>query len=205
MKKAPLLIVLALLVFGAASANTSHVSPIQPLVKGGRNSCTASAISKTDRLWLTARHCVIGGLEGATIGGGGVTLVFIGNDDTEDIALLQSVVIPVRSFRLSKTAPNGPFATKLGDEVIIKGFPYGLTKLITTAGRIAARLVFISEDRPISDVLDASGAPGNSGSPVFNKKGEIIGLLWGGYTTTHTLIVPWEALNEKVGKYVEVK
>jgi len=74
---------------------------------------------------------------------------------------------------------------KIGEDVFLIGFPQG-TK-ISKYPKISKGMVNseIGVDNNIDDfILDAISYPGSSGSPVLNKKGNLIGILWGGDTQT---------------------
>jgi S1-C subfamily serine protease len=84
--------------------------------------------------------------------------------------------------------PKGATAAKLGDsdkvdtgdDIFIVGAPYGLSYTLTV-GRISARRPDQSRSGIMSSVeflqTDATVNPGNSGSPVFNKQEEVIGIV----------------------------
>jgi pSer/pThr/pTyr-binding forkhead associated (FHA) protein/S1-C subfamily serine protease len=71
-----------------------------------------------------------------------------------------------------------------GEPVVVLGFPHGLDlqdndwqrqglRVSTTTGTVSA----VAQDRL---QIDGYGAPGASGSPVFNAGGQVIGVLFGG-------------------------
>lgn len=72
---------------------------------------------------------------------------------------------------------------ELGDTVYIIGYPWGVNTDIVTKGIVSGLEVW--EDGYFGNinmlVVDAASQPGNSGSPVLNNKGELIGILVGGY------------------------
>jgi len=94
-----------------------------------------------------------------------------------DVALLQC-----------DRVPKGAVAAKLGDsdkvdtgdDIFIVGAPYGLSYTLTV-GRVSARRPDHSRSGLMSSVeflqTDATVNPGNSGSPVFNKSEELIGIV----------------------------
>lgn len=101
-----------------------------------------------------------------------------------------------KALKLAKDAP------KIGDAVSIQGFPYGLPRLVTSRGHMAARLLPLGPGYNLNDILDITVAGGNSGSPVFNSRGEVIGVLWGGFTQSpHSISVPWETIKRLGGSY----
>ncbi|MGZ3460427.1 MAG: trypsin-like peptidase domain-containing protein [Archangium sp.] len=97
----------------------------------------------------------------------------LGRDALTDVALLRL-----------KNAPRGlPFvalgnsdAMRVGDFVVAIGNPFGLASSVTS-GILSARARDIHSG-PYDDFLqtDAAINPGNSGGPLFNLKGEVIGI-----------------------------
>ena len=96
----------------------------------------------------------------------------IGRDPKTDLALLK--VEP------GSPLPAVPFgdsaATRVGDWVVAIGNPFGLGGTVT-AGIVSARQRDINSG-PYDDFIqtDASINRGNSGGPMFNLKGEVIGI-----------------------------
>jgi S1-C subfamily serine protease len=94
-----------------------------------------------------------------------------------DVALLQLDHAPANVV----AAPLGDSdIVEVGDEVFVVGAPYGLSRTLT-AGHISARH---SPDNRISDTAlteflqtDAAINQGNSGGPMFNINGEVIGIV----------------------------
>ncbi|MEJ5299562.1 MAG: DegQ family serine endoprotease [Thermodesulforhabdaceae bacterium] len=97
----------------------------------------------------------------------------VGKDPKTDIALLQ--VKPDKDF--PEPAVLGDSNTiRVGDWVIAVGNPFGLGHTVT-AGIISAKGRIIGAG-PYDDFIqtDAAINPGNSGGPLFNMKGEVIGI-----------------------------
>ena len=183
----------------AAPVRVGNVMPLHN--EAGRNFCTAWHINAKDDLWATAGHCVAGAARQRwtmMISGHKAELVYIGYDEQRDVAVLKVVGLRARTIKFAKAAPHR------GDAATVAGYPYGLPVLTVTSGTVAARLVPIGATAPISDILDIIVAGGNSGSPVLNKDGEAIGLLWGTFTeSAHSLSIPWESLKRDIGGYFE--
>ena len=97
----------------------------------------------------------------------------IGRDPKTDLALIR--VKPDANF--PKPAQLGDSdAIRVGDWVMAVGNPFGLGQTVTT-GIISAKGRIIGAG-PYDDFLqtDAAINPGNSGGPLFNMKGEVIGI-----------------------------
>jgi serine protease Do len=98
--------------------------------------------------------------------------VLIGTDDKTDLALLK-VESPIG---LPAVRWGDSDATRIGDWVLAIGNPFGLGGSVT-AGIVSARQRDINAG-PYDDFLqtDASINRGNSGGPMFNMDGEVIGI-----------------------------
>lgn len=96
----------------------------------------------------------------------------IGFDEERDLALLRTDS-PIGSVYL----PLGDFAYQTGDPVSIIGYPLGLEASLVTGVISNDDVTF--EDLPLSRFVqvDAPLNPGNSGGPVFNDAGQVIGLV----------------------------
>ena len=94
-----------------------------------------------------------------------------------DVALLQCDRVP-KGVAPAKLGDSDKAET--GDDIFIVGSPYGLSFTLTV-GRISARRPDQSRSGIMSSVeflqTDATVNPGNSGSPVFNKDEEVIGIV----------------------------
>jgi serine protease Do len=98
----------------------------------------------------------------------------IGNDPKSDIAVLK--IEGKDADKLKYATLGDSDAVEVGDYVLAIGEPFGLQATVTS-GIISAkeRTQF---GGPYSDYLqtDASINPGNSGGPLFNLKGEVVGV-----------------------------
>lgn len=109
-----------------------------------------------------------------------VDAVIVGRDPVGDLALIQ--LLPKGGYPKAPLGESRPVA--LGDEVVALGNPF----LLSTDFKPTATLGIISGLRryqyPSGDVLeytdclqtDAAVNPGNSGGPLFNRAGEVIGI-----------------------------
>jgi serine protease Do len=96
----------------------------------------------------------------------------VGKDGKTDIALIK---ISARSG-LPVAAMGDSDKVEVGDWVVAVGNPYGLDHTVT-AGIVSAKGRAIGQG-PYDDFIqtDASINPGNSGGPLFNLKGEVVGI-----------------------------
>ncbi len=111
------------------------------------------------------------------LAGGGTheyTAKLVGADPKSDIALLR--IDDPRAKALIGAQLGDSDALEVGDYVVAIGEPFGLQATVT-AGIVSAkeRSQF---GGPYSDYLqtDASINPGNSGGPLFNLRGEVVGV-----------------------------
>ncbi len=97
----------------------------------------------------------------------------VGRDKKTDLALIK--VKPDSGFP-KPVALGDSNAIRVGDWVMAVGNPFGLGQTVTT-GIISAKGRIIGAG-PYDDFLqtDAAINPGNSGGPLFNMKGEAIGI-----------------------------
>lgn len=183
MKRTALSFLLALVLLTTPLLGAHKTPSILPLSNGTVNYCTAFSINEEVGLWMTARHCV--SEETAYLDGKVAVLAYVAPD--QDIALYRSETT-APSLRLSKQTP------RVGDALSVVGHPFGMPVLATQKGYLAARGLIMPNGQ-LSDVLDLAVAPGNSGSPVLNAKGEVVGLLWGSFVEKPlSLDVPVEVL-----------
>jgi len=100
-----------------------------------------------------------------------------------DLALIRATVH--RGFPVVKQVAPASRAGAMGEPVAILGFPLGLD---LAAGQnwsqvgAAATLTLGTVSRVLPEVLqlDSYGAEGSSGSPIFDREGKVIGVLFGG-------------------------
>src|SRR5210317_1359920 len=97
----------------------------------------------------------------------------VGRDPKTDLALIKTK----KSLDVKSGAPLGDSDTvKVGEWVMAIGNPFGLERTVTV-GILSAKGRVIGAG-PYDDFLqtDAAINPGNSGGPLFNMKGEVIGI-----------------------------
>ena len=118
-----------------------------------------------------------------------VDAVLVGTDALSDLAVLKLDL----ASRRDPTAPL-PFATfgdsdklKVGDPVLAMGSPAGVSQSVTkgivanTAMIAPGGMIFILDGEPVGQLVrwighDARIYPGNSGGPLVNLQGEIVGV-----------------------------
>lgn len=148
-----------------------------------RNHCTTWAYRAPDAPqvvhWITAAHCVL-------------------DEDTNELEehdyQIDKVLVNVEAYSVSAdlaSLEHGPDAPGLSiasksadvlDPVIIQGFPFGWSFMVSTKGYLAVHGVTLGDfPDQVYDLYNVSAGPGNSGSPVFNDKMRVIGVLQIGF------------------------
>lgn len=128
---------------------------------------------------MTAAHVVQTAdlVEVEFVDGGKFTASVVASDPVKDVALLKLDKLPEK-VRPAKLADSDK--VRVGEEVFIIGAPYGLSHTLTV-GHISAR--HSNEDGYMGDIqaetfqTDAAINQGNSGGPMFNQRGEVIGIV----------------------------
>ena len=107
----------------------------------------------------------------------------IGTDEKTDIAVLQ-VKADAKDMNLTAISFGDSDSMRVGDWTLAIGNPFGLGGSVTT-GIVSARARDIHSG-PYDDYIqtDASINRGNSGGPLFNLKGEVIGINTAIYSPT---------------------
>jgi S1-C subfamily serine protease len=128
---------------------------------------------------MTAAHVVHSMDEIAVefLGGETVSARVVASEPGADLSLLQLDRVPAGA----KVSPMADSSTmRVGDPVVIVGAPYGLSYSLS-AGYISARWApnTVYRSMPMAEFFqtDAVINTGNSGGPMFNMKGEVIGIV----------------------------
>lgn len=143
-------------------------SPAVVTIKAGRSEGSGSIIS-SEGLVLTNEHVIRGSSSGRvtvrTSNGKSYTGAVIATDKRNDLAIVQ--------LNASERFPTLQLANRdgiqVGQRVYAIGSPFGLSGTLTTG--ILSR---IDEDGDLQ--TDAALNPGNSGGPLLNSRGELIGV-----------------------------
>jgi serine protease Do len=99
------------------------------------------------------------------------TAKVLGADKTTDIAVLKIAASNLPFVRI-----GDPKVTKVGEWVVAIGQPFGFENTVT-AGIVSAKSRSLPGDSYVPFIqTDAAVNPGNSGGPLFNLKGEVIGV-----------------------------
>lgn len=138
---------------------------------------TGSIVSSTG-LVLTASHVVSNAKTILVqIGERNYKAKIIRNSQEADVALLQ-IEAPPSNLKPLKLGDSD--LTKIGEQIFVIGYPHGLGKTFTMGhigGKHAKKRNFSKFNEIELLQTDASINSGNSGGPMFNMKGEVIGIV----------------------------
>jgi serine protease Do len=150
---------------------------------------------------MTARHLVVD-VESAEIRGiDGIvrTATVVGMDARTDLALLQ-VVSPGDPHPASLGSSE---SVRVGDSVLAIGNPFGLSHSLSVGvvAQLARRLGRLSDGPRVNFIqLSIPLNPGNSGGPVFDLQGRVVGVLAGTHAQGQAIAfaVPVEVLRSSL-------
>ncbi len=95
----------------------------------------------------------------------------IGTDRRTDVALLK-----IEATGLPKVTQGDPNKLKVGEWVVAIGSPFGFDNSVT-AGIVSAKGRSLTQENFVPFIqTDVAINPGNSGGPLFNMKGEVVGI-----------------------------
>jgi S1-C subfamily serine protease len=143
------------------------------------NETGSGVLVSSDGKVMTAAHVVhaMDTINVEFLGGETVTAKVIASEPGADLSLLQLERVPPGA-RVSRMADSD--TVRVGDPVYIVGAPYGLSYSLS-AGLISARWApnTVYKTMPLAEFFqtDATINTGNSGGPMFNAAGDIIGIV----------------------------
>jgi S1-C subfamily serine protease len=143
----------------------------------GSQSGTGFVISASGHI-VTNHHVIhgcVGDIKGNLTGEAGATLRVVNSDQSNDLALLQG---PAASFKAYAKIRDR--AIHSGDSVVAIGFPYhGLltSDFTVTTGIVSSLSGMLNDTRFLQ--ISAAVQPGNSGGPLLDTSGDIVGMVAG--------------------------
>jgi serine protease Do len=128
---------------------------------------------------MTASH-VVHAMDEITVqflGGETVKARVVSSEPAADLSLIQLERVPAGT-KVAKLADSN--TVRVGDQVVVIGAPYGLSHALSV-GWISARWPpnTVYKAIPLAEFFqtDATINTGNSGGPMFNMAGEVIGIV----------------------------
>ncbi len=145
-----------------AQANESK-RRIEKRKKLNNGTCSGAFISRMGHV-LTAKHCVDGDavIEVVTHDSRVYKAIVLGVSSRHDLALIHIARRDTPFFKLAKSVQRG-------QTIFVLGSPLAISNVLTTGivARIDGDLTF----------LDCSVLPGNSGGPVIDANGQLVGIV----------------------------
>ena len=143
----------------------------------GSQTGTGFVISASGHI-ITNHHVIdgcVGDIKGNLTGDAAATLRVVNSDSANDLALLQG---PAESFKAFAKIRDRTIHS--GDSVVAIGFPYhGLlsSDFTVTTGIVSSLSGMLNDTRHLQ--ISAAVQPGNSGGPLLDTSGEIVGMVVG--------------------------
>ena len=168
-----------LAVVGIRCASTAQIGgqSIQGMVSG------SGFILSEDGYIVTNYHVVEGGTDISVITQDKTSYpaTLVGQDTTADMALLKIEVENLQSVTLGSSE-----SLAIGDMVVAIGNPLSELEATQTVGYISGKNREVSTDNNVVYMLqtDAAINSGNSGGPLFNMCGEVVGITTAKYSGT---------------------
>jgi S1-C subfamily serine protease len=150
--------------------------PARRVSAGGLGS---GVLISADGQIMTAAHVVQVADEVSVrfITGDVVTAKIVASDPGSDVALIKAASVPAG---IVPAVLGNSDATEVGDPIFVVGAPYGIAHSLTV-GHVSARRtpdqLFGGFEKVELLQTDAAINQGNSGGPMFNMRGEVIGIV----------------------------
>ncbi len=160
-------------------AITAKVSSMQ----GAGTSAGSGFVISEDGYIISNYHVVEGAktLTVTTHDGEQYEAVLVGYDDSNDFALLKAEATDLTPVKLGESSD-----LIVGDQVVAIGNPLGELSATLTVGYVSGKDRTVTTDGTVINMIqtDAAINPGNSGGPLFNMKGEVVGITTAKYSGT---------------------
>jgi serine protease Do len=168
--------------------NIHSVVVIECIAQRNQNGQVVEGISAGSGFVLTADGYIVTNqhvVEGATsvtvsfANGKQMSATVIGSDAVNDIALLKVAATGLKPVTIGSSK-----ALRVGEQVVAIGNALGELSFSLTVGYVSGIDRSISTDGSISNMIqtDASINSGNSGGPLFNSRGEVVGIITAKYS-----------------------
>ncbi len=145
----------------------------------GYSETGSGVLISADGKVVTAAHVVntTDAITVEVIGGESVSARVIASEPAADLSMIQLERVP-KGAQVAKLANSD--RVRVGDQVLVVGAPYGLSYSLSV-GYISARWApnTVYRSMPLAEFFqtDAVINTGNSGGPLFNMAGEVVGIV----------------------------
>lgn len=125
---------------------------------------------------------------------------FVKYSTNVDVCLLSTDAI-LSSIKLATTD------SKYGDKILVIGAPNGIMPMFTDGYVGGYKYILLGETNFVAQYISAPIYPGNSGSPVFNNKDTVVGIIFAGIRGKDhmSLMVPIELVNQFLNNKENIK
>ncbi len=158
------------------------VVTVRSELPGGKTALGTGVVVDADADILTALHVVNDATKITVTFADGSTYeaqIFARQPDN-DIAGIRAMGHP---DQLAVATMGNANALNVGDDAIVIGNPFGLSRSLSTGviSGLHRSLQPPGTDKPMTELIqfDASVNPGNSGGPLFNRDGDVVGIVSG--------------------------
>ena len=150
----------------------------------GTGSSSGSGFILTEDGYIVSNYHVVEDATTLTVtthSGEKYTAKTIGYDDTNDLALLK---VEATGLNTAKLGSSNDLI--VGDQVVAIGNPLGELSATLTVGYVSGKDRTVTTTGSVINMIqtDAAINPGNSGGPLFNMKGEVVGITTAKYSGT---------------------
>ena len=169
------------------TTTTSSAGPFGPTQQAEVAQGTGFEIDSKGDI-VTNAHVVAGArsINVTTDDGHSYTATLVGSDPSSDVAVIHINASGSALHPLTFADSSG---VQVGDEVVAIGDPFGLTDTVT-AGIVSAlnRTITSPNNTPITNAIqtDAAINHGNSGGPLLNAAGQVVGITSQIYADSNT-------------------
>lgn len=144
---------------------------------------TGSGFVLTEDGYVVTNHHVVESATGVTVtmyDGTEYEAKVVGSDSTNDVAVLKIT----ENVQLQAVEIGSSTALKVGDQVVAIGNPLGELTSTLTVGYVSAKERDVTTDGKTINMIqtDAAINSGNSGGPLFNSQGQVVGITTAKYS-----------------------
>lgn len=145
---------------------------------------SGSGFVLTENGYVATNYHVVEGASSVTVtmeDGSVYDAKIIGYDESNDVALLKVEAAGLRPVRVGSST-----ALAVGEQVVAIGFPLSAQDATLTVGYVSAKNRDVTTSNVAINMIqtDAAINSGNSGGPLFNMNGEVIGITTAKYSGT---------------------